>query len=199
MKSSKAIMLVITPVMTALILLARPVIRLIYARGQFTENDVPLTSTVFLFYLIGMLAFAFCELLNKSFFAMHDSKTPMKTSIVSICINIALSITLFNVMGLGGIALATAVGSMVNAVLLIIFISKKQKGIIKRADVLHFAKMAAAVLVMAAVMWFAIPYVNQYFTNKLLVILIPTAIGLAAYALSCAALLRRDVKTIIGK
>ena len=199
MKSFKAVVLIITPIMTALILLARPVIRLIYMRGEFTEADVPLTSTVFLFYLIGMLAYAFYELLNKSFFAMHDSKTPMKISLVSMCINIVLSVILFNVMGLGGVALATAVGSIVNAIFLFILISKKQKGIFNKEDAVHFAKMIAAALVMAAVIWFVIPIVNGHFKNTFADILIPLAVGFAAYLVICAALLHKDMRKIIGK
>ena len=79
-----------------------------------------MTSTALMFYSAGMLALAFCELLNKSFFAMHDSKTPMKTSVIGMVCNIGLSVALSRVMGFGGLALATALSSVVNAVALLI-------------------------------------------------------------------------------
>ena len=111
-----------------------------------------LTSKALLFYSIGMIGYGLMEILNKAFYAMQDSKTPMKTSVVAIILNIVLSLTLVKYMGYTGLPLAASITSIVIAILMIAMISKNVKGIVNREDIKEFIK----ILVSSAFMGFII-------------------------------------------
>ncbi|MDY4976343.1 MAG: murein biosynthesis integral membrane protein MurJ [Clostridia bacterium] len=184
----KTIAFLILPIMTGFMILARPITSLIYERGAFGSEDVSMTSTALMFYSVGMLTLAFCELLNKSFFAMHDSKTPMKTSIIGMVCNIILSVVLSRLMGFGGLALATALASVINAVALLFYMRRRQGKIFSSEDILNFGKIALADVVMGIAVFAVyrgaagIPYA------KLTVPVLCAAFGAVIYLAVCALL-----------
>ena len=181
----KSVTFIILPIMTGFILLSEPVTRLIYERGAFSAEDVHMTSTALKFYSVGMLALAFCELLNKSFFAMHDSKTPMKASVIGMVFNKIFSVVLSRVMGIGGLALATALSSVVNALVLFFFMKRKQKKLFSSKDVWNFGKILIADIFMAAVVFFILQFLKNVPYEKLILPVICGFAGVVVYALSC--------------
>ncbi len=192
----KSITFIILPIMTGFMLLARPITSLIYERGAFNAEDVSMTATALMYYSVGMLALAFCELLNKSFFAMHDSKTPMKTSIIGMVCNIGLSIVLSRVMGFGGLALATALSSVINAIALFIFMKRKQKRIFSSADLFNFGKIFLADLMMAVVVWLLYQFGNGLPFAQLTVPLLCGAVGGVVYLVSCTFLRVKELEIV---
>lgn len=193
----KSITLIILPIMTGFMILAKPITSLIYERGAFGVEDVFMTSTALMFYSVGMLALAFCELLNKSFFAMHDSKTPMKTSVVSMVCNIVLSIVLSRVMGFGGLALATALASVVNAIALFWYMSRKNGKIFTTGDIKNFVKIIVADLVMAVAVWVVYQYAPLPFA-KISVPVTCGIVGVIVYGLACVLLKVKEIDMISG-
>lgn len=129
------------------IALCEPIIKLIFERGAFTADNTAVTATALFYYSFGMVGYAICEVLNKSFYAIRDGKTPMYTSIFGIAVNFAsafIFVRLLN-MGIGGLALASAVSSISIAVVLLYMINKRKSGII---DV-HFIKNLVKILICA--------------------------------------------------
>jgi putative peptidoglycan lipid II flippase len=86
----------------------------LYTRGQFTPYDASQTAAALLFYGLGTPAFVLQQLYSRAFFARGDTKSPMRFALISVALNIGLGIALFNVMGVRGIAAATAVASWIN-------------------------------------------------------------------------------------
>lgn len=86
----------------------------LYTRGQFTPFDASQTAAALLFYGLGTPAFVLQQLYSRAFFARGDTKSPMRFALISVALNIGLGIALFNVMGVRGIAAATAVASWIN-------------------------------------------------------------------------------------
>lgn len=198
----KSVTFIILPIMTGFVLLSEPVTRLIYERGAFGAEDVSMTATALKFYSVGMLALAFCELLNKSFFAMHDSKTPMKASVIGMGFNMIFSVLLSHIMGIGGLALATALSSVVNAVLLFFFMKRKQKKIFSKNDVWNFGKILIADGIMAV----AVVCILKFFVwipfEKLLLPILCGFVGVIVYFLGCILLRVEEfqlLKTIFVK
>ena len=190
--SLKALSFIILPIMFAFFILAKPIISLMYERGEFVASDVAMTSTALMFYSIGMLALAFCELLNKSFFSMHDSKTPMYTSIFSISVNIVLSIVLSRVMGIGGLALATAIASIVNAISLFVLMSKRQNGIFDRKNTIDLLKTVICTVLMGVVVfviyWQFGAALSALPLGKIVVLAVPLLAGGIVYLLAALVL-----------
>ena len=132
-------------------LISSDIIQLIYQRGEFTAHSTMLTSKALLFYSIGMIGYGLMEILNKAFYAMQDSKTPMKTSVVAILLNIILSLTLVKYMGYTGLPLAASITSIVIAVLMIMMISKNVNGLVNKNDVKELAKILFSATIMGII------------------------------------------------
>jgi len=119
----------VVPIMALFIALATPIIQLLYQRGAFDDNSVRIAAGALMFYSFGMVAHSIAEILNKTFFAMQDGKTPMFAALIGIACNAALSS--FLMLGLGiqdvrVLALSAAVGMTVTAAILIAAISVKK-------------------------------------------------------------------------
>jgi len=93
---------------------ARPVIALLYQHGRFGDHDTAQTAGALVMYCIGLPAFAAVTVLTRTFYALGDTRTPVRASFVSVGINIALNLALMRPLGHFGLALATALTSIVN-------------------------------------------------------------------------------------
>lgn len=199
--SLKSVSFIMLPLTAGVILLSTPVVKLIYQYNEFTASSAALTSTALTFYSIGMLGFSYAEVLNKSFFAMQNSKTPMITALISIAANILMSALFSAHFGIGGLALASALASTLNATLNFIMMNKHVKGIFQKSDFADIAKIVVATLAMAAVVWLAhsllAPMLPDNFFGRLFVLGIPAAVGALTYALMCIVLRVTEARLII--
>lgn len=151
--SLKAVLLVILPLMAGFMILSKPITSIIYEHGIFTQEDVLRVSSVLTCYSVGMVGLAVNEILSKSFFSMQDSKTPMRNSILSMVANIILAYVLFHFFQTNGLALAAAGGSVVNALLNYICISRRYPSMFGKKDFVDLVKMVFSAGVMAVVVW----------------------------------------------
>lgn len=185
----KSVSFVMLPIMAGFILLARPVVMLIYQYGEFDLSSTAVTSTALMFYSMGMIGFSYSEVLNKSFFAMQNSKTPMTTALISIAANILLSFLLSKIFGVGGLALASALAATINAILNFILMSRRVKGIFSRRDGLDILKILCSVLIMSVAVYtiyrFISPLVADSFAGRIAVLGVPALAGAIVYFVLC--------------
>lgn len=146
--SIKISLLFIIPMAVGIGILSDEIIKVIYERGEFTAESTMLTSKALLYYSIGMIGYGLMEILNKAFYAMQDSRTPMKTSIVAILVNVFLSIVLVKTMGYAGLPLAASITSVIVGILMTILVNSKIKGIVTKETI----KEAVKIIVSAALM-----------------------------------------------
>ncbi len=152
--SIKVIAMFVLPMAVGIFFLSHHIIELVYERGEFTANSTMLTAKAFRFYAIGMVGYGIMELLNKVFYAVQDSKTPMKTSILAIALNITLSIVLVKQIGYSGLPLAASITSLVVALVMLFVASKKmsfvyEKDFIREIARYVFATIAMGIMLMA--------------------------------------------------
>lgn len=83
----------------------------LFARGNFNSHDAASSAALLFHYGWGLPAFVLIKILQPAFFARGDTRRPMNYSLLSVAVNIALGLTLFNLIGFQGIALATAAAS----------------------------------------------------------------------------------------
>jgi len=132
----------VIPIMALFIALSSPVIQILYGRGEFGPDSIALASSALTFYSFGMIAFVFTEVLNRTFFAIQDGKTPMFASIAGVLGNLALSAYLIFVQGFGvwALALSAAFGITVTAIILLTVVATRKQGIIDGKFMLNLFK-----------------------------------------------------------
>lgn len=114
------------PAAAGLFVLARPIIALIYQRGEFFENDSVQTGLALQYYALGLVAYACVKVLSPAFYAINRRWTPMLVSFVAIAINLSLNYFFIFRWNLGhrGLALATAISAIFNFVVLYALMSR---------------------------------------------------------------------------
>ncbi|MFH1540634.1 MAG: murein biosynthesis integral membrane protein MurJ [Elusimicrobiota bacterium] len=123
--SIKISSLAILPAMAGLLILGKPIIILLFQHGKFNETATLLTSSALIFYSLGLPAFSYAKIFASGFYSMKETKTPVKIATVCIILNVVLNIILMKPLGVGGLALATAISSWVNTALLFILLRNK--------------------------------------------------------------------------
>lgn len=106
------------PATSALIVLAYPLVLILFERGEFFRVDTIATSSTLIAYVVGLPAYVLVKLLSVPFFAREDTKRPAQAAAISVGVNLAFNILLMGPMSYVGLALATALASWVNAALL---------------------------------------------------------------------------------
>lgn len=117
------------PAMVGLMVLAHPLVTLLFQRGAFGAHDSLGTAIALVCYSFGLWAFACVRVAVSVFYAAQDTRTPVIMGAVSLGIGILLSLILMGPFSYGGLALATSLGSMANFLLLSWKLSKKYPGI----------------------------------------------------------------------
>jgi len=116
----RAIFLVTIPSAFGLAALGEPLIKLLFQQGQFTEAMANTTFQVLLYFCVGLAAYAGIMVLNRSFYALKDTLTPLLAAVATIGLNVFLSLQLADIMGVRGLALATSLSGIFN--LLVLFV-----------------------------------------------------------------------------
>lgn len=117
--SLRMIFFTIIPASVGLMIMAKPIIRLLFERNNFTSAGTDATSLALLFYSTGIFAYAGVKVLVNTFYSLKDTKTPVKIAALAMVLNAILNIVLMRFLNVGGLALATAISSTVNMLILI--------------------------------------------------------------------------------
>jgi putative peptidoglycan lipid II flippase len=97
------------------IFFARQIVALVLERGAFDVDSTALVAPVLQFYALAIVGESLLELVARTFYAQHDSKTPMLVALGAMALRVALMIWWRDVWGAAGLALAYAVGVCVEA------------------------------------------------------------------------------------
>jgi putative peptidoglycan lipid II flippase len=120
--------LITIPAAFGLIALARPIISVLFERGEFTPGDVVRTAGAMQFYAVGLLGIAASIVLTRCFFAMHDSKTPVLIATVVMVLNVAASAATVGRFGINGLAASNSFASLVEAAVLALLFASRVGG-----------------------------------------------------------------------
>ncbi len=152
-KGINTIMLIMVPAAFAIAILRMPLIAIIFKRGAFGTDSAILTSSALLFFCPAMIAYGLRDILNKAFYAVKDTKTPMLNSFIGIALNIILNLIFVKQMGVSGLTLATSISAAITAALMLASINKKLKGIEIGKTLQTIGKILLASLVMSGVIY----------------------------------------------
>jgi putative peptidoglycan lipid II flippase len=139
------------PAMVGLLVLAEPIVALLYQRGNFTPADTTATAAALLFYSPGLVAYSVVKIASPTFYALRDSRTPVVVSVTSVALNLVLNIILFRVMGFRGLALGTAIAAAFNALTLLVLLRGRVGGLDGRRLAVASIKITIAAAIMGVV------------------------------------------------
>lgn len=139
----------VLPMSAGLMSLAQPLVSFIYGGGLFDAFSVEITAQALVWVSMGMAGYAVQNIFSRAYFARQDGRTPLLAGGISIGVNIVLCILLVESMQVAGLALASAVSSVVYAVLLLLPLNRGQKRIFHLSFWKDTVKMLAAAAVMA--------------------------------------------------
>jgi putative peptidoglycan lipid II flippase len=142
----RMILFIILPAMLGLMLLRRPIVHLFFEHGSFTAADTLATATAVLCYAVGLWAFAGVRIIVAAFYSLQDTVTPAVAAGIAVLANLALSIALMDRLEAAGLALATALASMVNVSVLVAVLNRRLGGV----DWLSVGRSASRTVVAAA-------------------------------------------------
>ena len=152
-KTLTTINILIIPAAAGLMVLSGPVVQLLYGGGKLSAEGLIRTTDALFFYTIGTIAFGMRQILVRTFYAMHDSITPVSSGVIEVVINITLNIILSKYLGIGGLALATSLSAMVSVVVLYAALRKKIGSMNTKQFLIDNAKISVAALVMGVVVF----------------------------------------------
>ncbi len=115
----KLVFFITIPATVGLIILREPIVALLFQRGEFDAQATRLTAQALLYYSVGLWAFSAVRIVAATFFALQDTRTPVRMAGISIFANIVLGVVLMKPLAHGGLALATSLASMLNLGLLL--------------------------------------------------------------------------------
>ena len=141
------------PATLGLVVLARPIIELLFEHGRFTAADTEATAAALRLYAVGLVGYSAARIISPTFFALRQSQTAVAVSVATIAGNVLLSISLVMWMGFSGLALATSIAALGNGTLLAVLLRRRLKGIDGQRLAIVLTKVLVATAVMAIVAW----------------------------------------------
>jgi len=137
-------------------LVARPLISVLFEHGEFTASDTAQTSMTLWFYSLGLCGFFIQQIITRAFYSMQDSKIPMRSAIIAVCVNIVGNLTLIWFMGVAGLALSTAICSYLQVAILMFVLRKRLGNSLMTGFTVIFTKTLIATAVMVFVGWLSL-------------------------------------------
>ncbi|HEY6330233.1 MAG TPA: murein biosynthesis integral membrane protein MurJ [Blastocatellia bacterium] len=201
--SLRLALLTTIPSAVGLAVLSRPIIALIYQRGDFGRLDTDHTASALEFYAIGLAGYAGTKLMAPAFYALNDGRTPMLVSLASIAANLVLNWALVGPLQERGLALSTSVVALMNFGALYWLMYRRIGDIGSRATLVAAGKIGVASLVMAVVSWISSRVVPGLAAStslpapavRLANVICSVAIGVATFYLVAYLLDVRELKT----
>lgn len=123
--SLRNIFFIILPCTMGLVVLSRPIVQLLFERGEFDGASTDRAAAVLSAYSLGLFAYSGQKIMTAAFYAVQDTKTPLSTSVIALGINFIFNLLLMGPLKEAGLALATSIAGAVQFFLLVFFYRKK--------------------------------------------------------------------------
>ena len=199
-QSVNSVILLVIPISVGAIVLATPIVKLLFQRGEFDAIATSMTAIALIMYSIGMVAFGLRDILGKVFYALQDTKTPMINGAMAMIMNIVLNIILVKYLQLAGLALATSISAIVCIFLLFGSLKKKigyfgQDKIIKTT-----IKSIVSAVIMGVVTYFAYDIISNLlgigFIKEAVSLAVSVGVGAITYGILVVVLKVDEINVI---
>lgn len=174
------------PSSVGLILMAEPVIRLLFERGRFDDEATRHTAFALVFLAPGLVSYSTVNVVARAFYALQDTRTPMKIGVLAMVVNVFLACALMWPLKEGGLALANTLSSTLNAMGLFVALRGRVGEMGGKAMVASFGRTVVASTVMGVVVWLAVTKLGFETSEtdlwaKIRLVVIPVGLGMGAF------------------
>lgn len=188
--SVRLILLITIPTMVGLIVLARPIVEIAFFRGEYTAYDVEMTIQTLRFYAPALTAMSLNILLNRVYYSLQDTKTPLLMGALSVTTNVILNLILIRFLQHRGLALGLSIATNISVFVSFIILRKKLTHIHGFTYLRAIIKNGVAAAIMGVVAYFGyfgvialVPFMASRAILKLVVLLFSVLISMITYGL----------------
>ena len=172
------------PAMVGTMLIAREIINGLFVYGAFDASSAERTTATLMAYAVGIPALILIRIFQSAFYAKGDTTTPMRVTMLSVVVNLIASVTLMQVLGVTGLALATSLATWLAVIVLGIFLVRQ-----RRLDA-RFISPIVRIILATMIMLVVLVLCHQSLKNVDLIVAVELLLlmvaGAAGYALGCA-------------
>lgn len=165
----RLVLLIGLPAAVGIALLAQPLTAALFLTGEFTARDTRMTSVALTAMCVGIPAFMLSKVLLPAFYARQDTRTPMRAAVITVAVNVVLTVALvlpWERSGLpgahAGIALATALAGTVNAALLWHWLRREGIYVAATGWTRWLVQIACGLVAMALAVWAITQHVGDF-------------------------------------
>ena len=152
------------PATIGLFIASEQIISALFGYGSFDQSAVKNCAKALLYFSLGLPAFSLIKVFSSFFFARHNTKIPFYISLISVLLNILISIFYFKNLGFIIIPIATSISSWFNVILLFIFLKKENLFNFNLSFIDRFIRIVLA----SAFMGLFFNYLIIFFDDKLI-------------------------------
>ena len=175
------------PAAAALFLASKEIITSLFGYGSFGSDSVLNTSAALTFFALGVPAFSILKIFSNFFFARNDTKLPFYLSVISVILNILISVIYFHKIGFIIIPIATSISSWMHVAMYYYFIKKRNFHQFDSLFVYKFPRIMLSVVVMMVILHLLLDFFsNQFGYNegwKFIYLFIIVVVSLLSYLL----------------
>jgi len=176
------------PASIALLIASDEIISSLFGYGQFDESSVLNSAKALYYFSLGLPAFAMIKVFSNFFFANHDTKTPFYISLVSVLLNILISVYFFKSIGFIIIPIATTISSWFNMIALFFSLQKRSLFSFNNIFIKRFFKIVFSSILMGLFFNYLMVMFNEQlsFENsfKSVYLILSVTLGLGFYLLT---------------
>jgi len=186
-----------------LVVLAEPMVRLLFERGQFTAESTQRAAFALACLAPGLVAFSMVNILARAFYALGDTTTPMKISLVCLGLNLVLALLLVGPLRQGGLALANTLTSWLNVALLLAALRRREGALnlgvaTQKLGAVVIASALAALAAWSLAQRWGIWFDAQTFWPKFGAVFVPMTAAAAVYFATAVALKVSSAREMVG-
>lgn len=195
------ILLITVPASIGILILGHPLVQVFFERGAFSADASIMTSGALIYYSIGLVAIALRSMLNKVFYSLQDTKTPMINGVIGVLLNVILNLMLIGSMQHRGLALATSISTIITTITLLYRLRIKMGPLGIVGMIVSFVKTLLASLVMGFFVYMIYYRIGVFLPQtkliQLLILLAAIGVGVIVYFLMLMVVMRKELKMLL--
>ena len=175
------------PATFALLIASEEITSSLFGYGSFDIQSVKNSANALFYFALGLPAFAFIKVFSSFIFARQNTKVPFYFSVISVIINIIISLYFFNQIGFIIIPIATSISSWINSILLLIYLTNKNFFTFRIEIIFSFLKIIFTSIIASLFFYYLLNLSQKYLlydsSFKLIIILSLVIFTLIVYFL----------------
>jgi putative peptidoglycan lipid II flippase len=164
------------PAIAGLLLVGKPLVSVIFERGQFTTKDTSMTVWPLSFYVLGLCGYFGQQVLTRALYSIQESKVPAASAVIAVVVNVILNLTLVWLLAAGGLAAATAICSYLQVAILLSTLYRRLGRSILDGLAMALFKTVAATLFMSGIVLIILWLLKNWADSHKLLFCVPSAI-----------------------